>query len=96
MSTKIDYVKAQRQTRAHTCHWPGCGTQVPPAMWGCKEHWFRLPKALRDAIWQEYRPGQERDGKPSVRYVATALIVQEWIAGRIEIRPDGSVHKDGG
>lgn len=92
MNTKADYVMAQRQTRSHTCHWPGCGKQVPPAMWGCREHWFRLPKSLRDGIWQEYRPGQEQDGRPSVRYVAVAMLVQEWIAGRIEIRADGSVH----
>lgn len=89
---KAGYVQRQRQIRNHTCHWSGCQRQVPPAMWGCKEHWFKLPKPLRDAIWNEYRPGQEKDGTPSARYVATAMLVQEWIAGRIEIRPDGSVH----
>lgn len=92
MSTKTDYVKAQRQTRQHTCHWPGCGKQVPPAMWGCKEHWFKLPKTIRDQIWKEYRPGQEQDGRPSERYIAVAFLTQQWIAGRIEIRADGSVH----
>jgi hypothetical protein len=51
-----------------------------------------LPKPLRAAIWKEYRPGQEADGTPSERYIVTAMLVQEWIAGRIEIRPDGSVH----
>jgi len=34
----------------HTCHWPGCNKEVPPAMWGCKTHWFSLPKRLRDRI----------------------------------------------
>jgi len=24
---------------------------VPPKMWGCKKHWFKLPKSLRDKIW---------------------------------------------
>ena len=89
---KAAHVRAARQTRAHTCHWPGCERQVPPAMWGCKPHWFALPQSLRDQIWKEYRPGQEQDGTPSVRYVAVALLVQVWIAGRIEIRADGSVH----
>lgn len=79
MSAKADYVKSQRQTRPHTCRWPGCGAQVPPAMWGCHEHWFRLPPALRWEIWREYRPGQERDGKPSAGYVAAAARVREWI-----------------
>jgi hypothetical protein len=62
-------------------------------MWGCREHWFKLPKPLRDAIWREYRPGQEADKRPSKRYVATAMLVQSWIAGDIEIRKDGSVHR---
>lgn len=92
MNTKTEYVKAQWQTRPHTCHWPGCRKQVPPAMWGCKAHWFRLPKPIRDEIWKEYRPGQEQDGKPSLRYVVVTKLAQEWIAGRIEFRADGSVH----
>lgn len=92
MESKANYVRRQSQTRSHTCHWTGCARQVPPAMWGCKQHWFALPKPLRDAIWREYRPGQEIDGSPSDRYVATAVLAEQWIAGLIEIRTDGSVH----
>ena len=88
---KAGYVVRQGQTRSHHCHWTGCTRQVPPAMWGCKEHWFKLPKALRDGIWKEYRPGQEQDGKPSTRYLAMAALVQEWIAGRIRVNKDGSI-----
>ena len=47
-------------------------------MWGCKPHWFRLPKRLRDQIWATYRPGQERDRNPSEAYLAVADEVQEW------------------
>lgn len=75
----------------HTCHWTGCAREVPPAMWGCREHWFKLPKVLRDAIWRHYRPGQEVDKRPSDRYLATAALVQNWIAGKVEIRKDGSI-----
>lgn len=39
-------------------------------MFMCKRHWFALPKPLRDVIWREYRPGQEKDKLPSVRYLA--------------------------
>lgn len=85
------YVLQQGQVQDHRCHWPGCQQQVPPAKWGCREHWHRLPKALRDAIWAAYVPGQELTKRPSARYVAVAQLVQEWIAGRIEIRPDGSL-----
>lgn len=80
MTFKADYVRAEGQTRNHTCHWPGCTRQVPPAMWGCKPHWFALPKPLRDRIWRAYRPGQEKDMRPSAEYLAVAREVQAWIA----------------
>jgi len=77
--TKADYVRAQPQTREHHCHWPGCGKQVPPAMWGCKQHWFRLPAGLRAKIWRTYVPGQEITMTPSADYLAAADEVQKWI-----------------
>lgn len=77
---KAAYVKRQKQTRDHHCHWPGCEKQVPPAMWGCREHWFALPKNLRDRIWAAYKPGQEKTMTPSREYVLAARAVQEWIA----------------
>lgn len=64
----------------HTCHWTGCIKNVPPSMWGCKDHWFRLPKHLRDRIWATYRPGQEITKTPSEAYIAAAQDVQTWIA----------------
>ena len=62
----------------HTCHWPGCLNEVPPAMWGCRRHWFRLPSHLRARIWQAYRPGQEIDKTPSAAYIAVAVEVRKW------------------
>lgn len=76
---KKSYVKNQQQIRKHTCHWPGCDRQVPPAMWGCKMHWFALPKRLRDKIWRTYRPGQEITMTPSKAYLEAANEVQKWI-----------------
>ena len=76
----------------HVCHWPDCPKVVPPKTWGCREHWFKLPKPLRDAIWKYYVPGQEITKTPSVEYLVAATLVQMWIAGKIEIRKDGSVH----
>lgn len=78
-SEKVAHVQRARQTRPHICHWPGCGKQVPPAMWGCKPHWFKLPKILRDKIWAAYRPGQEETGGVSEAYFAAANEVQAWI-----------------
>lgn len=78
--SKRDYVLRQGQTREHHCHWPGCTKQVPPAMWGCKTHWFRLPKHLRDRIWMTYRPGQELMMTPNHAYLQVADEVQKWIS----------------
>lgn len=77
---KAEYVRSQGQTRDHHCHWPGCEKQVPPAMWGCKQHWFQLPLRLRNRIWATYEPGQEIDLTPSDEYLAVAQEVQDWIA----------------
>jgi hypothetical protein len=63
----------------HTCHWPGCGKEVPPSMWGCSLHWYRLPKDLRDRIWRAYRPGQEVTKTPSPAYIKVAREAQDWI-----------------
>ena len=75
---KKNYVKSQKQTRNHHCHWPGCEIQVPPALWGCRKHWFQLPKRLRDLIWNAYEPGQEIM-TPSDEYIDAAKEVQNWI-----------------
>ena len=80
---KADYVRSQPQTRNHHCHWPGCDKQVPPAMWGCKAHWFALPRALRNKIWATYAPGQEVNLTPSAAYLEVAHEVQEWIKAKI-------------
>lgn len=63
---------------SHTCHWPDCPVEVPPAMWGCRKHWFMLPKKLRQQIWATYRPGQEVTKDPSDEYITAAMEVQEW------------------
>jgi hypothetical protein len=63
----------------HHCHWPGCERAVPPRLWGCREHWYRLPSHLRKRIWATYRPGQEIDKDPSSDYIAAAKAVQKWI-----------------
>lgn len=86
--TKAAYVRSQGQTRDHHCHWPGCTRQVPPAVWGCKPHWFKLPKHLRDLIWRTFRPGQEIDQRPSREYLDASRQVQAWIAEHHPQAPD--------
>ena len=88
---KRGYVVRQGQTRDHECHWPDCTRQVPPAMWGCRQHWFTLPKRLRDRVWAAYVPGQEVSGTPSDEYVAVAREVQDWIAHYVATGHSGGV-----
>ncbi len=52
-------------------------------MFACRAHWFALRKKTRDAIWREYRPGQENDKNPSVRY----LSVQRFACAELVFRP---------
>jgi len=80
---KAAYVRsetARNKTFDHHCHWTGCTKSVPPAMWGCKTHWFKLPARLRNRIWATYRPGQEITKDPSDAYLTVAREVQQWIA----------------
>lgn len=72
--------------QVHHCHWPGCKTPVPPKMWGCRGHWFKLPKHLRDRIWATYVPGQEITKTPSDAYLDAAEAVQDWIAAQNSAR----------
>lgn len=67
----------------HTCHAHGCTVEVPPKMFMCKAHWFKLRKRTRDAIWAEYTPRQEITKTPSMRYLA----VQQYAIGEAAFRP---------
>lgn len=80
---KKQYVKSQGQTRFHTCHWPKCDKQIPPAMWGCKLHWIKLPMWLRDKIWEAYKPGQEVRMDPSDEYMDVMTEVDNWIREKL-------------
>lgn len=69
---------------SHKCHAHGCELAVPPAMLFCRRHWYSLRKPLRDAIWREYRRGQENDKRPSFRYMA----VQRRAVAEVAFRPN--------
>jgi hypothetical protein len=78
--SKADYVRSAPDPGGHVCHWPGCTSKVPPAMWGCRKHWYTLPIALRNKVWRAYSPGQELSKRPSPEYLAVAREVEAWIA----------------
>jgi len=46
------------QRRTHKCPAPPCAVQVRYDQLACRGHWYALPKAMRDEIWQTWRqPG---------------------------------------
>lgn len=53
-------------------------------MFMCARHWYKLRKDMRDAIWKEYRRGQERDKVVTIRY----LVVQQRAIGEVAFRPN--------
>lgn len=59
----------------HACNWPTCPKRVPVDMWGCRDHWFRLPPEIRRRIWKEYDPND----RLSPVYLAAFNEAQEWI-----------------
>lgn len=86
MSSTADPGTSSTLGRArHTCHATGCDLAVPPKMFTCRRHWFRLPKSYRDAIWATYRPGQEVTKDPSPEYLEAARAAVRYLE-RIEDR----------
>jgi hypothetical protein len=44
----------------HECPSDGCTRSVPQTQLACREHWYALPKEIRDEVWRTYRaPGRE-------------------------------------
>lgn len=66
----------------HFCHAEGCEVKVPPRMLMCLSHWYMLPKAMRDRLWELYEPGQERRMDPSPEYIEHAMACVEYVRVR--------------
>lgn len=79
IGAKVAHVRRARQERPHCCHWPGCGREVEPARWGCREHWFKLPVRIRRKLWATYRIGQEELGNASASYLEAAREAEAWV-----------------
>lgn len=57
---------------AHTCHATGCTKKVPPKMFMCRSHWYKLTQNMRSDIWANYIPGQEITKSPTDEYLQVA------------------------
>lgn len=53
----------------HICHAEGCTRPVAPRFLMCRYHWGRVPRDLQADVYRLYRPGQERDKRPSIEYL---------------------------
>lgn len=73
---------------AHDCHALNCSASVPPRMHMCAKHWRMVPKALQDALWANYRRGQERTKTPSVGYLHAAAACVRAVAEKEGQPPD--------
>lgn len=67
---------------AHTCHALHCDRNIPPRMHMCKPHWSMVPRRLQRALWDAYRPGQERRMDPTVEYLHAAAECVRAVAER--------------
>lgn len=63
----------------HKCPWPLCVARVDADLWGCKQHWYMIPPALRRALWEAYRPGQSI-ATASREYLDAAAAITQWVA----------------
>lgn len=54
----------------HNCHAVGCRLRVHPKLLMCRNHWFMVPKMIRDRVWATYVPGQEQSKTPTNEYMA--------------------------
>lgn len=57
----------------HTCPSPGCSVQVEQIRLACPQHWYALPKPLRDRVWSTYR-ARTRDPEAHTAAVAEAVL----------------------
>lgn len=48
---------------------------IPTYLWGCRDHWFRLPKSIRTGIRENYQPGRT----PSPQYWEALMAAARWV-----------------
>ena len=70
--------------RGHHCHAFNCEVSTAPRLFMCPRHWRMVPKAMQDAVWAAYTPGQERTGFPSEEAMERYLAATR--AARVHVR----------
>lgn len=72
----------EQNSTDHFCHAQGCFIEVPPKMLMCYPHWRKVPKALKDAVWAEYVPGQEISKTPTTAYLTVMIAAINAVADK--------------
>ena len=67
---------------SHECHAHGCKRTVPEKFLFCAPHWHSTRRVLQNAIWNEYRVGQEARKDPTDRYMAIQRLCVSELAHR--------------
>lgn len=39
----------------HECPYPECRERIPLRLFACRDHWYALPREIRDDVWSAYR-----------------------------------------
>lgn len=60
------------------CRIDGCATRHARNLFCCRQHWYALPKGLRDAIWRAYH----REGPFSEEYAQAAEDAEAFLEDR--------------
>ncbi len=76
---------------SHTCHADNCKKEVPPKMFMCLAHWKMVPKDMQRNIWHHYRPGQERDKRPTINYLKATKMARCMVAFKEKGYPEAMI-----
>ena len=66
----------------HTCHAIRCTKTTPPRMFMCLSHWRMVPRAMQDAVWANYKRGQEIRKDPTDEYLDVTKKARLYVAER--------------
>ncbi len=73
---------------AHDCPATGCPRRVGQRMLMCRPHWFTVPKALRDAVWDAYAGGL---GAGSPAHLAAVSAAVEAVNAKLRERREADI-----
>ncbi|MGN6796292.1 MAG: hypothetical protein ACTHJW_28220 [Streptosporangiaceae bacterium] len=71
------------QSGTDECPIPGCNGQIDPSRLMCREHWYMVPKELRDQVWATWRSGHGAFSMDHQHAVGVAVAAVVEVAGEL-------------